>query len=173
MQPRARTFKALATLALSMIGGTLLLAWLEPLPPAADGNTTHQNPLLTRRQAREAVGNRFVESMPPWAGIEVLALHQDQPSANLLTARAPRKDLHFLVGLNGQLQPLPAWQRQDLRLNDGMIRIGLAASGEGKHIPRAQWEALRALLAALEARIDSGEALLPVRMTPARDARAT
>lgn len=146
-----------------MTGGALLLAWLEPLPPA-DAERPGQDSLLIRRLARRAVGQPAMGQRLPWTGIEILPCLRDQQSAGLLTATLPRKDLHFLVGADGLLQSLPAWQRQDDLASRRMIRVGVVASPNGEHIPRAQWIALRALLAALEERIQVDDQLLPIQL---------
>jgi hypothetical protein len=163
-------FKALASLAICMIGGALLLAWLEPTPQDyATGQvalTQRPDARLLRSLARRVV--RSTEATPgkAWSGVEVVALAEGSSGrAATLTATAPLENLHFLVARNGQFRSLPSWQRQQPTAQRAeVIRIGLAGTSPATRIPAAQWTALRALLLELAEQTGSTPGSLPIHL---------
>ncbi len=167
MDPRARMFKALATLALALTGGASLLAWLEPDPvDVAAASARTANPLIWRHLAREAIQKIDSAAASPWRAVEVVAVTDGGPARGAtLSATLPPDDLHFLVAEDGRLQALPAWQHQQAAdPSERVIRVGVVGRASEHHVASAQWNTLRALLAELAGQTRQSTGPLPVRL---------
>ncbi|HUU82856.1 MAG TPA: hypothetical protein VM243_05060 [Phycisphaerae bacterium] len=163
--------KTLATLAVSMTAGALLLAWLEPKPSNVLAAPFAYDRDTFKLAARHAVGAASDVQPNGWTAVEVLAVADaGLGRRGTLTATQPPDDFHFLVTAQGDLQPLAPWRRQRATA-DGqrVIRIGLVGDPRTTRIPDAQRNALRALL--LELTELAGP--LPVRVGNGRAAPPT
>ena len=162
--------KTLACLVVCMSAVATLLTWLEPTPgDYANGRVvlgTRPDAAWLRGQARQVVQTAVARPGHHWQGIAVVGPAPTAfPATGTLTATRPREDLHFLISRQGRFQSLPAWQRQRSLGSDlGVILVGLAAGNSDRHIPSAQWEALRALLTELRHRTDALPNPLPIAL---------
>jgi hypothetical protein len=140
--------KTLATLAVSMTGGALLLAWMEPQPSEVAGNRDLYGWGVHQLAARRAVGAAVDVKPAGWSAVEVLALPEAGPGRHVaLAATVPPDNLHFLVSPQGDVQPLAPWRRQQAAGETGrVIRIGVIGAAHAAALPVVQCDALRALL---------------------------
>ena len=140
--------KTLATLAVSMTGGAVLLAWMEPQPGDLMAGRDLYGWDAFQAAAHQAVGATGGVQPIEWSAVEVLAVpHAGLGRRGTLAATTPPDDFHFLVTRQGDLQPLMPWQRQQAA-GDGrrVIRVGVVGAPGSGGIPVAQRDALRALL---------------------------
>ena len=165
-------FKALGTLAVCMIGGALLLAWLEPPPrDYATGGIALGDRVDTgdlRSLARRVVRTAVAAPRRPWNGVEIVAVTQAGPgNAVTLAATSPPAGFHFLVGRDGRFRSLSPWRRQQPASGEArVIRIGLTGTSASARVSAAQWTALRVLLAELAGQTGSAAGGLPVHLAP-------
>lgn len=138
----ARMVCVLTLLAASMVGGSAVLAWLEPRAEQAV-----VSPAIQREQARVAVsGTR--DPIRHWTGVTLIQVDETQPvRRNALTAVSDRGEAHFVISSAGAIRALPRWSEQR-PIGDGYeLRIGMQ---DPENPPLAQRRALSALLDALQ-----------------------
>ena len=140
--------KTLVGLAVSMTGGAVLLAWMEPQADDLAANRDLYGWGAFQVAAHRAVASTGGIQPQGWSAVEVLPVADaGLGRRGTLTATTPPDDFHFLVTEEGDLQPLTPWRYQQA-VRDGrrVIRIGVLGAPAGGKIPSAQREALRALL---------------------------
>jgi hypothetical protein len=167
----------LGALALCMIGGAVLLGWLEPTPQDyADGRLAvgpRTDSRLLQGLARQVVRTTTSAPREPWSSVELVALDKEVAgTAAVLSARTPPENLHFLVDRDGQFRALPSWQRQlPVSERAQVIRVGLRGVLMTAGLSDAQWAALRALLVELDNHANTASGRLPIHL--AADRRRT
>ncbi len=161
----------LMVLALAMTGGATLLSWLAPTVgdyQAASFPST--NPLIVQRMARDAVAVASSRRVV-WSGVEILVVRGAKPLPGLaLAAISAERDLHFEVDAEGRLKALKPWQEQARVADFDLIRVGMVGDIDSDHVSRTQWQALLALLSALEDRDPVDRTGLSVRLEEADSA---
>ena len=143
----------LVSLAICMIVGAGVLGWLEPKSVDYAAGRVQLVGTRSQDQLRQQVQHIVAQAGPPtqahWQVVQVVALPLEDPtwSRVTLTALTPRNDYHFLIWDDGQLQSMPAWQRQEpLPLAEGVIRVAVVASVPDDGVAQPQWATLRTLL---------------------------
>lgn len=129
--PNTRMMCVLTLLAASMVGGSAVLAWLEPHPEFALISSAMQ-----RQQAQVAVANTR-STVRTWKDVTLVAA--DQPIATggrTLTALTDAGDAHFTVSASGAIRALPGWCEQRSIGSEGELRIGVSSAAAPQNIQR-------------------------------------
>lgn len=143
MNQRTRMFTVLGALAVSMMGATALLGWIEPegpgLPDAAQ--------LMSIQESARRI---IAEDRPPFAHVSdtrmiEIAECSDEPAQS--SGGDPGLDeCDYVVTRDGELRVgQRRWEAVDS--NDcGSLRIGLVSDWSRAPVTSVQWHALRSLL---------------------------
>lgn len=129
--PNTRMMCVLTLLAASMVGGSAVLAWLEPHPEFAQISSAIQ-----RQQAQVAVANTR-SAVRTWQAVTLVPV--DQPNATRgrsLTALTDAGDAHFAISPSGAIRALPGWLEQRSIGSDGEVRIGVSSASAPQNIQR-------------------------------------
>ena len=155
---RMRTMFACLVLATS--GTATLLAWMEPLQAAAPFGCV---PDETLRLARRTVSEDVFVRKDIWLDIELAPATASLQHA--FTAASPSAGWHFNVDSNGRPSRGRAWQTQ-WAAGDAprTVRISISTPGRGNEMSQAQWQSVRALIAALAETLGSETAPMPVHL---------
>ena len=145
----------------AMMGTSALLGWMDSShPPPVRALSSEETLWL----ARSLVADDLAIRQQQWGSIEILAAPATS-SASFLTARADRAEHHFCVDLDGLPSRTMRWSRQvACAAPPCAVKIEVARGDGGQSMSRAQWNSVRALIAALHDAVAAEGDLFPVRL---------
>jgi len=154
--------KTLGCLAGAMTLTSAMLGWIDRTPPTSLPQPSFD---VALRLARSLVTRDVDIRRELWGRVEILAGPAKTASASLLTATASPAAYHFHVDLDGWPSRTRRWfHQEELAGHPRSVRIQVARRDESEAMSQAQWNSVRALVAALGGAVAAQGASLPVRL---------
>lgn len=153
-------FKTLGSLVIAMTTVSALLGWIDPSQPAPGPVPSYPSLLA---DARGVVGDQVSIRPDRWNNVGVVS--GPVTGASRLTAVADHIPSHFVVGPDGTFSRTVHWEHQeDIDDAPRTVTIEVASLAAGRPMTRAQWYAVRALIAAVTDLTAPGQPMMPMHL---------
>jgi len=160
MTQHARMVKTLGSLVVAMTTLSVFLGWIDPSLSFPESVPSYESMLA---DARNIVTSNVAVPSDYWQAVTVVPGPANMP--HRLIATANRLFAHFVVDTDGRLSRTAYWDRQEeLAEASHEVTVAAARSTDGQPMTRAQWYAVRALVAAVAGVAATDGGTMPVHL---------